>query len=108
MNNFQWDNDESGIIDPELEPIEPKRNAERTAKAKVKYGEDDEEEEDDDFIQGMEMDENEESDYMGSDSETEKKIKKANTKPKQPKKPKSAASNGASPVKKKVCHINYY
>jgi hypothetical protein len=36
----------------------------------------------------MELDDVE-SDYMGSDSETEKKIKKATTKPKQPRKPKS-------------------
>ena len=52
-------------------------------------------------------DDDQESDYMGSDSETEKKIKKS-TKPKQPRKPKSASSDGATPAKKKVKDINYY
>jgi hypothetical protein len=79
-------NDNSGLV---KEEISPKRNAQRTAKEKVtKYGEDkDEEEDEDSFIQGMEIDGDNESDYMGSDSDTEKKIKKATTKPKQPRKP---------------------
>ena len=97
------DNDNSGVI---REEITPKRNAERSAKGKVtKYDEDDEENGDDEsMIRGLNIDSDEnESDYMGSDSETEKKIKKANTKPKQPKKMKTGTtSNGASPVKKKV------
>ncbi len=75
------------------EEITPKRNAQRTAKVKVtKYDEDDnnDDEEDESMIRGLSIDdEDEESDYMGSDSETEKKIKKATTKPKQPKKMKT-------------------
>jgi hypothetical protein len=58
------------------EEISPKRYAKRTAKGKtIKYGSD----EDND-------DENQEnqSDYLGSDSETEKKIKKTKTKAKPP------------------------
>ena len=83
-------NDSSGLI---KEEITPKRNAQRTAKEKVsKYGEDNDNEEDDSIIHGMETDDNE-SDYMGSDSDTEKKIKKTNTKPKQPRKPKSGNFN---------------
>lgn len=82
------EHDNSGVV---KEEITPKRNAGRTAKGKVtKYDEDDNGEEDDDIIRGMDMDDDDqESDYMGSDSDTEKKIKKANTKPKQPRKPKS-------------------
>jgi len=93
------EHDNSGV----KEEISPKRNAERTAKVKVaKYREADDED-DDSIIHGMEMDDDIESDYMGSDSETEKKIKKATAKPKQPRKPKSGtASNGTSPVKKKA------
>lgn len=76
--------DTSGAV---KEETSPKRNAQRTAKEKVKkYGDD--EEEDESFIRGMESDDKE-SEYMGSDSETEKKLKKAVTKPKQPRKPKS-------------------
>jgi len=57
------------------EGTSPKRNVQRTAKAKVvKYGSDEDDEENQENI-----DDNE-SDYMGSDSDTEKKIKK--TKPK--------------------------
>jgi hypothetical protein len=66
----------------------PKRNAERTAKVKVaKYGGDDDDDDDDDIsiIRGMETDDGNESEFMGSDSDTEKKIKKANTKPRKPK-----------------------
>jgi len=75
-------NDNSGLI---KEEITPKRNAKRTAKEKVsKYGGDNEDEEEDSIIHGMESDDNH-SDYMGSDSETEKKIKKTNTKPRKPK-----------------------
>ncbi|CAF3358812.1 unnamed protein product [Rotaria sp. Silwood1] len=93
-------NDNSGLV---KEEVTPKRNAQRTAKEKVtKYGGDNDEEDDDSVIHGMEIDDNE-SDYMGSDSDTEKKIKKANTKPKQPRKPKSAtANNASSPSKKKT------
>ncbi|CAF3850431.1 unnamed protein product, partial [Rotaria magnacalcarata] len=93
--------DNSGVV---KEEISPKRNAKRTAKEKVtKYDEDnDVDEEDESFIRGMQSDDNE-SDYMGSDSETEKKLKKAITKPKQIRKPKSATSNNAStPTKKKA------
>jgi len=94
-------NDNSDLI---KEEITPKRNAQRTAKEKVtKYDGDNDEEDDESIIHGMEMDEEEESDYMGSDSDTEKKLKKALAKPKQPRKPKSAASNAAkkkSPVNK--------
>jgi len=72
-------NDNSDI----KEEITPKRNAVRTAKVKVtKYGEDDED--DEHIMHGMETDDIE-SDYMGSDSETEKKIKKAISKPRKPK-----------------------
>ncbi|CAF3730269.1 unnamed protein product [Adineta steineri] len=90
-------NDESDIVQ---EDIEPKRNAQRTAKAKVeKYVGDNEDDEDDEIsiVKGMEIDEVE-SDYMGSDSDTEKKLKKVTAKPKQPRKPKS---NTSSPAKKK-------
>lgn len=81
-------NDNSGVV---KEEVTPKRNASRTAKGKVtKYGEEDEDEGDESIIRGMEIDDDDnQSDYMGSDSDTEKKIKKANTKPKQPRKPKS-------------------
>lgn len=75
-------NDNSGVV---KEEITPKRNAVRTAKEKVtKYGEDDNEEDDEIIIHGMETDGNE-SDYMGSDSETEKKLKKVTAKPRKPK-----------------------
>lgn len=79
--------DNSGVV---KEEITPKRNAQRTAKVKVtKYDEDGNEEDDDDIIRGLNIDDgDEESDYMGSDSETEKKIKKAIAKPKQPRKQK--------------------
>jgi hypothetical protein len=55
-----------------------KRNGQRTAKEKVtKYdGSDNDDDENQENIDGNE------SDYMGSDSETEKKIKKAKSKPK--------------------------
>ena len=100
---------DSGVV---KEEVSPKRNAQRSAKEKVvKYGgdNDDDNEDDDDVIRGMDMSDNDqESDYMGSDSETEKKIKKANTKPKQPRKPKSAASENGSPAKKKVKNKNLY
>jgi hypothetical protein len=101
------DNDNSGVV---KEEITPKRNAVRTAKEKViKYDADNDDEIDEDIIQGMSLsDGDQESDYMGSDSETEKKIKKVATKPKQPRKPKSASSDGATPAKKKVKDINYY
>jgi hypothetical protein len=98
-------NDNSGLT---KEEISPKRNAQRTAKEKVtKYAGDNDEEDDESIIHGMAMDDDENaSDYMGSDSDTEKKIKKTNTKPKQPRKPKSAASDAASPAKKKVKDIH--
>lgn len=112
------DHDNSGVA----KEITPKRNAERTAKGKVtKYGEgDDNDDDDDDIIRGMDIDDDDkESDYMGSDSDAEKKIKKASAKPKQPRKPKSgelksirisssnifvkgASTNGTTPPKKKV------
>ncbi len=58
------------------EEISPKRKAQRTAKGKtVKYDSDDDENQEN-------LDGNE-SDYIGSDSETEKKIKKTKPKPKQ-------------------------
>ncbi|CAF2365861.1 unnamed protein product [Rotaria sp. Silwood2] len=93
-------NDNSGLV---KEEVTPKRNAQRTAKEKVtQYGGDNDNEDDDSIIHEMEIDDNE-SDYMGSDSETEKKIKKGSTKPKQPRKPKSATANNAtSPTKKKT------
>jgi len=57
-----------------------KRNAQRTAKGKtVKYGSD----EDNDDENQENIDDNE-SDYMGSDSETEKKVKKTKPKAKAP------------------------
>ena len=63
------------------EEITPKRNAERSAKVKVaKYGDDDEDGEEEGSIRGMAVEESE-SDYMGSDSDTEKKLKKATVKP---------------------------
>ncbi|CAF0793170.1 unnamed protein product [Rotaria sordida] len=94
------DNDNSGLV---KEEITPKRNAQRTAKEKVTiYLGDNDDEDDDSIIQGMEIDDIE-SDYMGSDSESGKKIKKVNVKPKQPRKPKSATANDAtSPTKKKT------
>jgi hypothetical protein len=59
------------------EEISPKRNAKRTAKGKtITYGSD--EDEDQENIDDIE------SDYVGSDSETEKKIKKTKTKSKPP------------------------
>ncbi|CAF3458364.1 unnamed protein product [Rotaria sp. Silwood1] len=59
------------------EEISPKRNAKRTAKGKVvKYGSDEDNEENQENI-----DDNE-PDYVGSDSEIEKKIKKTKSKPK--------------------------
>lgn len=73
------------------EEVTPKRNAQRTAKGKVKKygsGDDDDDEGDDGIIRGMESEDNE-SDYMGSDSDTEKKIRKASSKPKKSTKPKS-------------------
>ena len=81
-------NDNSGVV---KEEITPKRNAQRTAKEKVnKYGGgDNDDEEDESIIRGMDVDGDTESEYMGSDSETEKKIKKTSGKPKQPRKPKS-------------------
>jgi len=93
-------NDNSDLVQEE---IELKRNAQRSAKVKVvRYGEYDNDEDDDGIIHAMETDDENESDYMGSDSETEKKIKKANAKPKQPRKPKKAAANdGKTSVKKK-------
>ena len=80
--------DNSGVV---KEEITPKRNAERSAKVKVtKYGEDDNDEEDESIIRGMDIDDDDkESDYMGSDSDTEKKLKKVGAKPKQARKPKS-------------------
>jgi len=92
------EHDNSGVT---KEEISPKRNAQRTAKVKVTKYDEENDEDDDSIIHGMELDDDNESDYMGSDSETEKKIKRANTKPKQPRKPRSA-SNGTSPVKKKA------
>ena len=81
--------DNSGVV---KEEVTPKRNAQRTAKEKVpKYGDDNADEDNESVIHGMEIDDNE-SDYMGSDSDTEKKIKKAGAKPKQPRKPKSGMS----------------
>ena len=77
--------DQSSLV---KEEITPKRNAVRTAKVKVtKYGSD-HEDDDDGIIHAMETDEVE-SDYMGSDSDTEKKIKKVTAKPKKVSKPKS-------------------
>lgn len=77
------------------EEVTPKRNAQRTAKGKVKkYGsgdDDDDADDDDGIIRGMESEDNE-SDYMGSDSETEKKIRKGSTKPKKVTKPKSGTN----------------
>jgi len=69
------DNDNSDLV---KEETSPKRNAQRTAKEKVtKYAGDNDDEEDDSVIHGMEIDDgDQESDYMGSDSDTEKKIKK--------------------------------
>ncbi|CAF1167473.1 unnamed protein product [Adineta ricciae] len=92
-------NDNSGVV---KEEISPKRNAQRTAKEKVsKYGGgDNDDEEDESIIRGMDVDDDTESEYMGSDSETEKKIKKTSSKPKQPRKPKSATSS--SPAKTKA------
>ena len=73
--------DTSGVV---KEEITPKRNAERSAKVKVaKYGDDDDDDgvgEDEGNIRGMALEEGE-SDYMGSDSDTEKKLKKATAKP---------------------------
>ena len=64
------------------EEITPKRNAERSAKVNVPtYGGDDENVEDEGSIRGMAVEESE-SDYMGSDSDTEKKLKKVTAKPK--------------------------
>ena len=116
------DHDNSGVV---KEEITPKRNAERTAKDKVtKYGDgEDNDEDDDEIIHGMDIDDDDkESFYMGSDSDSGKKIKKTNTKPKQPRKPKSGelnrlrkiridsskfffiatTTNGTPPAKKKV------
>lgn len=77
--------DQSSLVKDE---ITPKRNAQRSVKGKVtKYGSDNEDD-DEGIIQGMESDEVE-SDYMGSDSDTEKKIKKTLVKPKKVTKPKS-------------------
>lgn len=92
------DNDNSDLV---KEETSPKRNAQRTAKEKVtKYAGDNDDEEDDSVIHGMEIDDgDQESDYMGSDSDTEKKIKKANTKPRKPKS--GNADKTASPAKKK-------
>ena len=112
-------NDQSGLV----QDVTPKRNAQRTAKEKVaKYGEDDVDEEDESIIHGMEIDDKE-SDYMGSDSDAEKKIKKTSAKPKQPKKPSSGkhrisrpheiltslsfVATSASPAKKKVSFSRY-
>jgi len=84
MNGTIDENSNSSIIsidgkdnsDSIKEEIELKRNAQRTVKGKVvKYGSD---EDNDD--ENQENIDNNESDYIGSDSETEKKIK--NTKPK--------------------------
>ena len=58
------------------EETSPKRTAKRTAKAKVvKYGSDEDDDDDQENI------EDNESDYLGSDSDTEKKIKKSKPKP---------------------------
>ena len=108
--------DQSSLVKDE---ITPKRNAQRSVKGKVtKYGSDNDDD-DEGIIQGMESDEVE-SDYMGSDSDTEKKIKKTLAKPKKVTKPKSGqipplsqtypsfslalgtSSNSPSPIKKKV------
>ncbi len=62
------------------EETSPKRNAKRTAKGKVvKYGSDEDNDDEDQENIG-----DNESDYIGSDSETEKKIKKPKSKPKAP------------------------
>ena len=75
------------------EEVTPKRNAQRTAKVKVKkYGSGEDEGDEDGMILGMESEDNE-SDYLGSDSEVEKKIQKANSKPKKAPKPKSGLIN---------------
>lgn len=73
------------------EEVTPKRNAGRSAKAKVKkYGSgEDDDDDDEDIIQGMQESDDNASDYLGSDSETEKKIRKASEKPKKTSKPKS-------------------
>ena len=102
--------DNSGVV---KEEITPKRNAQRTAKEKVaKYGDGDEnDEEDESIIRGMDMDDDDnESDYMGSDSDTEKKIKKTNTKPKQPRKPKSGKLNRLRKIRSsnQKCFQNRY
>jgi hypothetical protein len=77
--------------------ITPKRNAQRSVKGKVtKYVTDhdnddddgDDGDDDDNVIHGMQIDE-QESDYMGSDSDTERKLKKVTAKPKKIAKPKS-------------------
>lgn len=60
------------------EEVSPKRNAKRTAKGKVvKYGSDEETDEQENL-------DPDESDYLGSDSETEKKVKKTKSKAKAP------------------------
>ena len=77
------------------EEVTPKRNAQRSAKGKVKKygsGDDDDGDDEDGIIRGMEESEDNESDYMGSDSETEKKIRKASVKPKKVAKPKSGTT----------------
>ncbi len=85
---FNDENDNSVVG---KEEITPKRNAQRSAKGKVtKYGEDEEDEDDESMIRGLSIDDDDNaSNYMGSDSDTEKKIKKANAKPRQPKKMKT-------------------
>ena len=87
--------DQSTII---KEEVTPKRNAQRSAKGKVtKYGSEEDDEDDvEGDVRGMMESEDNESDYMGSDAEIEKKMKKSDTKPKKITKPKSD-----SPVAKK-------
>ena len=65
------------------EEVSPKRNAKRTAKGKaIKYGGSDDED-DDDNDDDQENTNGDYSDYMGSDSDEEKKVKKAKTKAKE-------------------------
>lgn len=82
MNGTMDENSNTSIVSVEnseqvKEEISPKRNAKRTAKGKpVKYGSDDDDDE------NQENFDDNESDYLGSDSETEKVVKKSKPKAK--------------------------
>ncbi|CAF2092079.1 unnamed protein product [Rotaria magnacalcarata] len=97
MNDVMDENSNTSIISIDgkdntenvKEETSPKRNAKRTAKAKVlKYGSDEDSNEDQENMD--DNDDDDASDYAGSDSDKEKKVEKLKPKSKPKPKPKSS------------------